>query len=200
MLIHFLDLAGTIAFAISGALTAIDKKLDLFGIFIIASVTAIGGGTLRDVLIGDFPVGWLHSNHVIIYYILAATILTIIFKKQLNYLRKSIFLFDTIGIGVFTLIGIGKGLSFGLSPLACILLGTITACFGGVVRDILCNEIPVLFHKEIYAMACIMGGLIYFVFRWLHFPPDTLSLISIATTISIRILAVRYNWSLPKVY
>lgn len=197
MLIDVFDLLGTVAFAISGALTAIEKKMDLFGIFIIACVTAIGGGTLRDILIGAYPVSWLQDNHQVIYIIILTTIVTIYFRNQLSYFRKSIFLFDTIGIGVFTLIGIQKGLSHDLVPLSCVLLGTITACFGGVVRDILCNEIPVLFQKEIYAMACIIGASLFFVLEWMLPLSNIPVIVCVLSIIIIRVLAVKYNWRLP---
>jgi len=159
------DIMGTVAFAISGVLVAMEKRLDLFGIFIIAFVTAVGGGTLRDLLIGHTPVGWM-ERPVYPITIILAVILSILLQNQLKYLRTSLFLFDSIGIGLYTMVGIEKGLSAGLIPLMCLALGTITACFGGVLRDILCNEIPVIFRKEIYATACILGGGGYFLLNF----------------------------------
>ncbi len=157
-----IDILGTIAFAISGVLVAMEKKLDMFGVFIIAFVTAVGGGTLRDLLIGDTPAVWMRDS-VYVFTILATVVLAIFFRTQLKYLRTSLFLFDTIGIGLYTMVGIEKGLNAGLLPIMCIALGTITASFGGVIRDILCNEIPVIFRKEIYATACLLGGAGYFL-------------------------------------
>ncbi len=125
---HFLDIIGTMAFAMSGALTAMSKKLDPFGVFIIAFVTAVGGGTLRDVLIGRTPVGWMLDLKYV-YVIFIGFVLAIIFRKKLDKLRKSLFLFDTIGLGVFTLIGLEKGLEIGLHPVICVALGTMTASF-----------------------------------------------------------------------
>ena len=139
MLFSVLDIIGTIAFAISGTLTAIEKRFDIFGIAIIAAVTAIGGGTLRDMLIGNTPVMWLQHLEYL-YIVIATIIVTIFFRKSLNKLRTSLLLFDTMGIGIFTLIGIQKGLLIGLHPVVCILLGTVTACFGGVIRDTLCKD------------------------------------------------------------
>ena len=127
-----IDILGTIAFAISGVMVAMDKKLDIFGVFIIAFVTAVGGGTLRDVLIGNTPVIWLQES-VYLATILASVVLAIFFRNQLKYVRKSLFLFDTIGIGLYTMVGIQKGLGIGLAPVMCIGLGTITASFGGVI-------------------------------------------------------------------
>lgn len=191
-----LDLLGTMAFAVSGVLTALQKKLDPFGVFIIAFVTAVGGGTLRDVLIGRVPVGWmLDLNYV--YVILAGYLLAILFRAKLNYFRPSLFLFDTIGLGVFTLIGLEKGLETQLHPVICIALGTMTACFGGVLRDILCNEIPVIFRKEIYATICIVGGIFFFAMKGLHIPKDVLYLLTTVLIIAIRLIAVIFHWSLP---
>lgn len=193
---HTIEIVGTIAFAMSGALTAIYKKLDLFGIFMIAFATAVGGGTLRDVMIGKTPVGWmLDLNYV--YVIIIGYILAIIFRKKFDRLRTSLFLFDTIGLGVFTLIGLEKGLSIGLHPVICIALGTVTACFGGVIRDILCSEIPVIFREEIYATICIVGGIVFFMIRKLNLDAEILDLITSLFIISVRLMAVKFKWHLP---
>ncbi|UPS91545.1 MULTISPECIES: trimeric intracellular cation channel family protein [unclassified Bizionia] len=196
---YAIDILGTIAFAISGVLVALSKRMDVFGILIIATVTAVGGGTLRDVLIGETPVSWmLNLNYI--YVILASTVLTIIFKNKIDYLRKSLFLFDTIGIGLYTVVGVEKGISAGLDPIICIALGTMSACFGGVIRDILCNEIPVIFRKEIYATACILGGLTYFLVRKLPIDNNVVFIIAGLVVITIRLLAVRFKVSLPTLY
>lgn len=199
MFYQILDILGTIAFAISGVLVAMDKRLDLFGVLIIAFVTAIGGGTLRDLLIGNTPVVWMRDATYVIT-IGITVILAIVFSSRLKYLRKSLFLFDTIGIGLFTMIGIEKGLEVGLLPVMCIALGTMTASFGGVLRDILCNEIPVIFRKEIYATACIMGGLSYFLLDTLGLQEKYGYILAILVVILIRLLAVRFGISLPNIY
>lgn len=198
MIFSTLDLLGTIAFAISGALAGIEKRLDFFGVFIIALVTSIGGGTLRDLLIGNTPVTWL-LNLQTLYIVIGSTIVAVLFRQRLSVFRTSLFLFDTIGIGIFTIIGIEKGLSVNLSPVVCIMLGTITACFGGVTRDILCNEIPVIFHKEIYATACLMGAVMFFILKFMHVHDDFIYVATAGTIILIRILAVRYRWSFPQI-
>ncbi|MEM9362280.1 MAG: trimeric intracellular cation channel family protein [Bacteroidota bacterium] len=196
---QLVDILGTIAFAVSGVLVAMDKRLDLFGVLIIAFVTAIGGGTLRDLLIGNTPVTWMRDlTYVTI--IPLTVLLTIIFSHQLKYLRKSLFLFDTIGIGLYTMLGIEKGLEANLSPVMCIALGTMTASFGGVLRDILCNEIPVIFRKEIYATACILGGTLYFVINRLGVPEQYAYITGIVAVIIMRILAVRFSIRLPNIY
>ncbi len=183
------------AFAMSGALTAMHKKLDPFGVFIIAFVTAVGGGTLRDVLIGRTPVGWMRDMQYV-YVIILGYLLAILFRKSFDKLRTSLFLFDTIGLGVFTLIGLERGLTTGLHPVICIALGTMTACFGGVIRDILCNEIPNVFREEIYATICILGGIVFFGLRKLNLNDDVLYLVTSLVIIVIRLMAVKYKWNL----
>ncbi len=190
------DILGTIAFAISGALSAMNRKLDLFGVFIIAFVTAIGGGTIRDILIGNTPVSWM-QNTTNLYLISSVTVLSIIFRDKLDYLKKSLFLFDTIGLGIFTIIGVETGIQAKLDPIVCIALGTMTGCFGGVIRDTLCNEIPIIFRKEIYATASIAGGI---CFMALYSYNTNQNIMYISTTlfiIAIRLAVVRYRVSLP---
>ena len=199
MLFEIFDILGTITFAISGVLTALHKKMDSFGIFIIAFVTAVGGGTLRDMLIGNTPVSWM--IHVEYVYIIALTVVfSLIFRKKLSYLRTSMFLFDTIGLGIFTIIGIEKGLAIALHPVICIALGTITACFGGVIRDILSNEIPVIFRKEIYATACIAGGGVFLLLKETGLNVDLIYIITALVIVVIRMLAVRFKLRLPSFY
>ncbi len=193
---HLLDIIGTIAFAMSGALTAMSKKMDGFGIFIIAFVTAVGGGTLRDVMIGRTPVGWMLDLEYV-YVICIACVFAVLFRKKFDRLRTSLFLFDTIGLGVFTLIGLEKGIVIGLHPIICIALGTMTACFGGVIRDILCAEIPVIFRKEIYATICILGGLVFFILKRFNLDDDFLYITTSLVIISVRLMAVKFKWYLP---
>jgi uncharacterized membrane protein YeiH len=195
---EILDVLGTMAFAVSGALTAMNKKMDPFGVLIIAFVTSVGGGTLRDVLIGRTPVGWM-MNMNYVYAITLGFILAMVFRKKLDRFKTSMFFFDTIGLGVFTLIGLEKGLEKGLEPSICIALGTMTACFGGVIRDILCNEIPVIFRKEIYATICIVGGIFFFILKKLDIPQDVLYLTTSMVIIAIRLMAVTFKWSLPTI-
>ncbi|RLJ62427.1 putative membrane protein YeiH [Lacinutrix venerupis] len=196
---YIIDILGTIAFSISGVLVALNKKMDAFGILIIAFVTAVGGGTLRDILIGETPVSWM-KDITFVYVVLASTIMAIIFKSKIDYLRKSLFLFDTIGIGLYTVVGVEKGISAGLHPIICIALGTMSACFGGVIRDILCNEIPVIFRKEIYATACILGGIVYFIIKRLPLEGNFVFIIAGLVVIITRILAVKFKLRLPNLY
>lgn len=197
-LILLIDILGTIAFAISGVLTALNKRLDPFGILIIAFVAAVGGGTLRDILI-DAPVAWMR-NLTYVYVIFGSVLFAVIFRKRLGYIRRSLFLFDTIGIALYTVVGVEKGIAAGFAPIICIALGTMTACFGGVLRDILCNDIPIIFRKEIYATACILGASVYFLLLKTTLSVDFIVIISGATVMTIRLLAVYFKLSLPTVY
>lgn len=199
MFFQIVEILGTFAFAISGVLVALEKRMDVFGVLIIAFVTSVGGGTVRDILIGFTPVTWM-VNMIYVYAILAATVFAIIFRKRIDYLRTSLFLFDTIGIGLYTVVGVEKGVAIGLHPIICISLGTITACFGGVIRDILCNEIPVIFRKEVYATACIVGGITYFLLRKLPIDNNVVFIISGSVVIIIRLIAVKFKISLPSLY
>lgn len=194
--IYALDLAGTFVFAISGAITAAEKRLDPFGAVVIALVTAVGGGTVRDVLIGATPVGWLRDTNYLTLVALALPV-TLVFKNVILRLRRTMFLFDTIGIGLITIMGLQKALEAGLSPTIAIVMGTVSAVFGGVVRDTLCNEIPLIFRKEIYATACLSGGGLYFCLREISVADSVATMMAIGFVIAIRILAVRLNWSLP---
>lgn len=193
-----IDILGVIAFSMSGVLSAVHKRMDIFGIFVIAFVTAIGGGTIRDILL-DVPIVWM-QNMLYVSVILIAAVIAVIFRRKLNYVKHSLFLFDTIGISLYTILGVQKGIDAGLHPVICITLGTISACFGGVLRDILCNEIPVIFRKEIYATACILGGVFYFMLQYLPLKPDWIVIISGLIVFSVRLFAVVFKWSLPSLY
>ncbi len=193
-----IDIIGTAAFAISGVFAAMEKKLDIFGIFIIAFITAIGGGTIRDVIIGDFPVSWMRTSNYSIVIFCSAAIAILFYNLIKNYTRI-LLVFDSIGLGFFTVLGIQKGIAFDFSPGLCIALGTITACFGGLIRDITLNQIPHILHKEIYATACIAGGLLYFILIKTNFSTTTIDSICIALIVLVRLVAVKYNFSLPRI-
>lgn len=196
-LIYFIDLAGTFVFAISGMATATEKKFDIFGASIIALVTAVGGGTIRDVLIGSQPVGWMKDGNYLIVIGFAVIISFFLLKKILR-LRRTLFLFDAIGLGLFTILGLTKTLSLGLSPAIAIIMGTVSASFGGVLRDILCNEVPLIFGAEIYATACLVGGIIFLLLQYMGLDYHINMLLTILMIMIIRILAVKRKWSLPK--
>jgi uncharacterized membrane protein YeiH len=196
---YSLDLLGTAAFAISGALFAMNKKMDPFGVFIIAFVTAVGGGTLRDILIDRNPVAWMDDLNYV-YTIFLAVTFAIILRKRIGYLSKSLFLFDTIGLGIFTIIGTEIGIQNGLHPIISVSLGMITATFGGVIRDTLSNEVPLIFHKEIYATACIIGSVSYLVLNQFQINQDIIHIFTTLIIIAVRLIAVKLKLQLPTFY
>jgi len=196
---HILDLLGTAAFAISGALFAIDKRMDPFGVFIIAFVTAVGGGTLRDILIDRNPVAWMDDLNYV-YSIFFAVTFAIVLRKKIGYLSKSLFLFDTIGLGIFTIIGTEIGIQNGLHPIISVSLGMITATFGGVLRDTLSNEIPLIFQKEIYATASIVGSVTFLILNTLNINQDVNYILTTIIVIAIRLIVVRFKLKLPTFY
>lgn len=195
--LYILDLIGTFVFAISGVRLAAKKDLDLFGAAVIGFVTAVGGGTVRDVLLGSFPVGWVNNLYYPILIVLAVPV-TYVFRQQLVNLKRTLFIFDTIGIAIFTILGLQKALSLGIHPAIAIVMGMVSAVVGGVIRDILCNEIPLIFRKEIYATACLIGALVYFVLEKTSIPQEISTITTVLTIVAIRILAIKYDWGLPK--
>ena len=195
-LADYIDTLGTFSFAVSGAFAAKEKRLDLFGVFILAFVTSIGGGTIRDILLGDLPVDWMQHPRVGWVIVVGATG-SLFFGRHLQQMEKVLNIFDALGLGLFTIIGIQKGLAHGLSPAVCIALGTITGCFGGVIRDLFLNKVPMIFQKEIYASASITGGAIYFLLLALHVPDIMRAALTILLIFIIRMIVVRYKLNLP---
>ncbi|MCZ4695931.1 trimeric intracellular cation channel family protein [Ancylomarina euxinus] len=194
--IYALDLIGTFVFAISGTLSAANKKLDLFGAFFTGFITAIGGGTLRDLILGNFPVAWISDlNYLLV--ITLGVIVTFLFKGMIMQLKKTLFLFDTIGIGVFTIIGIEKAISLSIHPALAIIMGLFSAVMGGVIRDTLCNDIPLIFRKEIYAVACIVGGLLFLFLKYLQVDSTVNLFVTVICIIVFRLVCIRYKLSLP---
>lgn len=196
--LNIIDILGTFAFAVSGAFSAMEKKLDPFGTLIISFVTAIGGGTIRDILVGNFPVNWLHNDSSILI-IFSAALATMLFGSYLKQLNTALFLFDALGLGLFTIIGLEIGLKLGFSAGICVALGTISACFGGVLRDVLLNKVPLIFRKEIYALACIIGGTIYYFLQRTNINADLSRTICILLIFAIRVIAFRFKLSLPRI-
>lgn len=190
-----LEVIGTIAFAISGIRLAATKNFDWFGAYIVGLATAIGGGTVRDVLL-DIPVFWMHN-----WWYLSVTALSllavIIFKNHLVSRDKMLFIFDSVGLAMFVVIGIDKTLAINLPMWVALIMGCITGAFGGVLRDILINEEPLIFRKDIYATACLAGGGIYWVLQLFEFPHYISQLSCAISIILIRFLALKYNLSLP---
>jgi uncharacterized membrane protein YeiH len=196
---YYIDLLGTLVFATSGALAASDKNVykDIFGVTFTGFVTAVGGGTLRDMILGIRPV-WVADG----YYLLAITIgvlLAIVFKYYILKYRRTFFFFDTLGIALYTVVGVQKSLEFGVSPSAAIIMGMFSAVMGGVIRDTLINEIPLIFRKEIYATACLSGAAVFVLLKLFDVDDNINSLVSVLIIILIRTIAVKYKLALPKV-
>ena len=197
-LLYILDLIGTFVFAISGLRLAAKKDMDLFGATVIGFVTAVGGGTTRDLLLGSNPVAWMNDVNYPVA-ILAALPFTILFKKYIVNLKRTFFIFDTIGIALFTISGMQKALTYDLHPGLAMLMGMVSATVGGVIRDILCNEIPLIFRREIYALACFLGALVYYLLdRYTVIGEDIIYLLTTALIIIVRVVSIKYNLSLPK--
>lgn len=190
------DYLGTFAFAISGALRAAHKNFDLFGGMFLGFVTAIGGGTLRDMML-NIPVAWLH-NIWYFYIVIIGVAITFLFRQTIEKYTKTLFLFDTIGISVFTIIGMQKGLALDIHPILAVMMGILTAVFGGIVRDMMCADVPLIFKKKIYATACLVGGCIYLLLEWLSCSEIFSIIVASLVIFIVRTVSVIKNWSLPK--
>ncbi|MGM9840980.1 MAG: trimeric intracellular cation channel family protein [Candidatus Limisoma sp.] len=190
-----LEIIGTIAFAISGIKLAAAKKFDWFGAYIVGLMTAIGGGTLRDILLDTTPFWMVNGWYLTVTGL--SLLYVILFRRQLERMKSTILIFDTIGLALFVVIGIQKTLTFEYPMWVAIIMGTLTGAFGGVVRDILLNDVPLIFRKDIYGTACIAGGIVYWLMIVCNADPLLQQLSCAFTVIIIRLLAVKYNWAIP---
>ena len=190
-----IEYVGTFAFAISGIRLASAKKFDWFGAFVVGAATATGGGTLRDILLDTTPFWMSNPSYLIITGL--AVFFVIVFGKKLIHLNNTFFIFDTIGLGLFTVVGIEKGMAFGFPIWISVIMGIMTGSVGSVIRDILINEEPLLFRKDIYALACLAGGLVYFPLHYLGVTPIVTQLVAAGSVIFVRLIAVKYHISLP---
>lgn len=194
-----IEILGVISFAMSGSFAAMQRRLDPFGVLIIAFVTSIGGGTVRDLLIG-IPVFWMHDIWMCVL-IFVTSVFTMIFKSVEKKFQVTLFIFDSFGLGLFTIIGVQKGLNAHLDPLICMTLGTITGIFGGILRDIFLNRIPLFLRKEIYATACIVGGTVFLLLRsYTCLSYAFVQIFTILLIVAIRTFAVKYHWKIPNFY
>ena len=193
--VQVLDFVGTFAFAISGIRLASAKRFDWFGAYVVGFVTAIGGGTIRDLLLDVTP-GWMTDP---IYLICTglALLWVILFGKYLIHLHNTFFIFDSIGLALFTVVGVGKSLAVGYPFWVAIIMGSITGAAGGVIRDVFINEIPLIFRKEIYAMACVVGGTCYWLCDSLGIQSYACQVMAGTTVFIVRILAVKFKICLP---
>jgi len=193
--IAIFDYLGTFAFAISGIRLASAKQFDWFGAYVVGIVTAVGGGTVRDLLLNATPFWMEQPSYLIVSGL--ALLFVIIFRKYVIRLNNTFFIFDTIGLGLFVIVGIVKTLDYGFPMWVAIVMGTITGSFGGMIRDILINEVPLIFRKDIYALACLSGGIVYWGCLLLELPSALSQTIAAVTVFVIRILAVKYHISVP---
>ena len=198
-LIDFITVAGVFAFSISGALTAMERRFDIFGVLIIAFATAVGGGSLRDVMIGSRTVFWL-LEPIYIYVAIAGAVFSMFFRNKLCHLKRTLSLFDTIGLALYTIVGVKIGIENELPGLSCIAIGTITGAFGGVIRDILVNDVPLIFKKEIYATISILGGSFYYISFVNGLQNFWIEMLAIFIIIILRSVVVHFKISFPSIY
>jgi uncharacterized membrane protein YeiH len=192
---QIIEFIGTFAFAISGVRLASAKRFDWFGAYVVGVATAIGGGTIRDVMIG-VPPFWM-NNSITLICSGFALLWVVVFGKQLIKQKNTWFLFDTIGLALFTVTGVEKTLAFGFPAYTAIIMGAITGAAGGVIRDVLINEVPLIFRKEIYALACIIGGTAYIMFDHFGIDKEFNAVLSGLIVIFVRLISVKYHLSLP---
>ncbi len=190
-----LEFLGTFAFAISGIRHAAAKHFDWFGGYVCGIAVAIGGGTIRDVMLGTTPF-WM-TNPIYIICTALALMFVIVFSRYMEGLRNTWFVFDTLGLALFTIAGMQKSLMFDQPYWVAIIMGCITGSAGGVIRDVLLNNEPVIFQREIYAMAAVAGGIVYWFLDYCHCPLEATVIASFLLICIIRFLAVRYHISLP---
>ena len=193
--VDIIDVLGTIAFAISGIRLASAKRFDWFGAIVIGFVTATGGGTLRDLLL-DVPVFWMQASRYI-WCTLFAFIIVLGFRKYLVHLNNTIFWFDCIGLGLFVVVGYEKALVLGYPIWVCVSMATITGIVGGIIRDILINEVPIVFTQELYAVACILGGILFSILYYFDIQLLVIEVSTAVFVVVIRFFATRYHIKLP---
>ena len=197
-LLYIIEILGTFTFAISGIRHAAAKHFDWFGGFVCGFVVAIGGGTIRDLMLGTTPF-WMTSSMYIVCT-LVAQVFVLLFAKYLKRLDNAWFVFDTLGLALYTIAGIQKTLAFGHPFWIAIVMGCITGAAGGVIRDVLLNKVPVIFHKEIYATASMAGGLLYWGLLTTGLNLAIVSGITFVFICIVRALAMHYHISLPKLH
>ena len=193
--INIIDYIGTFAFAISGIRLASAKKFDWFGAYVVGVVTAVGGGTIRDILLNATPFWMTQPSYMVISGL--ALLFVLVFRKYVIRLNNTFFIFDAVGLGLFAIVGIAKSIEFGFPFWVAIVMGTITGAFGGMMRDILINEEPLIFRKDIYALACVFGGLVYYGCDCMGVPLPLTQFIAAVAVFMARVLAVKYHVSLP---
>lgn len=193
--LFIIELIGTFAFAVSGIRVAANKHVDLFGAYVVGLVTAIGGGTMRDLMLDITPFWMLTPIYLVITGI--SLVLVIVMGRHLSRLEGTFFIFDTIGLAFFVVVGMQKSLAEGYPFWVAIIMGTFTGAFGGILRDIMVNELPLIFRKDIYASACIIGGGVYWGLDAAGLNNIFCQSAAAAGVILTRAAAVKFHWSLP---
>ena len=194
-LFYWMDLIGVAVFAVSGALVAYRKKLDGFGVVVLAAVTGVGGGTVRDVIL-DVPVFWLKDPNYLYAILLAAGIAIMWLNRQRSVPRTTLEIADAVGLAFFVAIGVQKSLALGMPDVTAIIMGIITGCFGGMIRDVLARATPMILRGELYATTCIVGGLIYTQSLDLGLTDQTAMLSGMASTLALRLAAIKWRWGI----
>ncbi len=194
---YLAELAGTFFFAISGVLATDDKDRNWFGVAFTGFVTALGGGSVRDVLLGSHPLVWIADINFL-YAAIGGIVAAFLFFTKLGQLRRTMLIFDMVGIGFFTILGTEKALAFGVSPEIAAIMGVFTAVMGGVIRDTLTNKTPIIFDREIYATACLAGAVLYLVLHRYEVPRNINLVVSSGLIMIIRIVAIKFHLELPK--
>lgn len=197
-LIDFFDIIGTIACAVAGTIKAKNNSGDVMGAIFIAVVASVGGGTVRDLLLDNHPIFWMVQPDYLTVIIITSLVVQIFFH-YIQKLDKPLVFFDALGAATFTIIGIEKALAMDFTPMVAMLMGITTATVGGILRDIICNEIPLLFRREIYISACLVGALVYFALLYLGLFQAVRQLVVIGIIFTVRMLAVYQNWQLPNI-
>ena len=194
--VNWCDYLGTLAFAISGIRLAAGKGLDWFGAYVVGFVTAVGGGTIRDILLDIKPFWLVQPSYLIITAL--GLIFTIIFRRQVVRLNHSLFVFDAIGLGLFVVVGVAKSYAAGFPWWVAVIMGTVTGSFGGLLRDVLINATPLIFRTDFYASACVLGSIIYVLMgRYSSLPIEWVQFISAISVFIFRVLAVVLHIQLP---
>lgn len=196
-LLYALDLLGTAAFAASGAWAGVRRDMDLFGVVLLGLVTANGGGTLRDLLLGDIP-PFIFKNETYLYLSLAISLLVFIFHRKMEFLQHPLQYFDAIGLGTFVVIGTGKAFDFHIGFFGSVMMGVMTATAGGMIRDVLSTQVPLVLQREVYASACVAGGVLLYLLNLSAFPRSWGLVLAALTVIVIRLLAIKKGWALPR--
>ncbi|UHQ23893.1 trimeric intracellular cation channel family protein [Lysobacter sp. 5GHs7-4] len=197
MLLHIAYLIAIAAEAMTAALVAGRRNMDWLGVCVIACITALGGGTLRDVLLGHHPLGWV-EHPIYLGVTIGAALLTAVVAPIMRKLRTAFLVLDALGLVVFTIIGCNVGITMELPVFIVLISGMITGTFGGVLRDMLCGQIPLLFQKELYATVSLLTGLIYVAAQRLGLSHDGAMCIAMTIGFTVRMLAIRYHWEMPK--